>query len=94
MTDRYESPLASRYASDYMLHLFSADSRYQTWRKLWTELAREERCLGLPITEEQVAAILSEVLISVALILRIYSEIYSEISLAVATGVVEHPTDP
>ena len=55
MTDRYESPLASRYASDYMLHLFSADSRYQTWRKLWTELAREERCLGLPITEEQVA---------------------------------------
>ena len=55
MTNRYESPLASRYASDYMLHLFSADSRYQTWRKLWTELAREERRLGLPITEEQVA---------------------------------------
>ena len=55
MTDRYESPLASRYASDYMLHLFSADCRYQTWRKLWTELAREERRLGLPITEEQVA---------------------------------------
>ena len=55
MTDRYESPLASRYASDYMLHLFSADSRYQTWRKLWTALAREERRLGLPITEEQVA---------------------------------------
>lgn len=30
--DMYSSPLASRYASDYMLHLFSDDSRYQTWR--------------------------------------------------------------
>ena len=54
MTDRYESPLASRYASDYMLNLFSADTRYQTWRKLWVALAREEHRLGLPITEEQV----------------------------------------
>ena len=55
MTDRYESPLASRYASAYMLRLFSADTRYQTWRKLWVALAREERALGLPITAEQVA---------------------------------------
>ena len=55
MTDRYESPLASRYASDYMLNLFSSDTRYQTWRKLWVALAREESRLGLPITEEQVA---------------------------------------
>jgi len=54
MADRYESPLASRYASDYMLNLFSADTRYQTWRKLWVALAREEHRLGLPITEEQV----------------------------------------
>ena len=54
MNDRYESPLASRYASDYMLKLFSSDTRYQTWRKLWTVLAREEMRLGLPITEEQV----------------------------------------
>ena len=54
MTDRFESPLASRYASEEMLRLFSADTRYQTWRKLWVALAREERALGLPITEEQV----------------------------------------
>ena len=54
MTDHYESPLASRYASDYMLKLFSADTRYQTWRKLWVALAREEMQLGLPITEAQV----------------------------------------
>ena len=54
MTDKYESPLASRYASDYMLGLFSADTRFQTWRRLWCALAREEMALGLPITEEQV----------------------------------------
>ena len=54
MTDKFESPLASRYASDYMLGLFSADTRFQTWRRLWCTLAREEMALGLPITEEQV----------------------------------------
>ena len=54
MTDKYESPLSSRYASTYMLGLFSAQTRIQTWRKLWTELARAEHQLGLPVTEEQV----------------------------------------
>ena len=55
MTDKYESPLGTRYASDEMLGLFSADRRYQTWRKLWAALAREEMALGLPITAEQVS---------------------------------------
>ena len=54
MTDRYESPLSSRYASEYMLKLFSADTRYQTWRKLWTALAKAEMKLGLPVTTEQI----------------------------------------
>ena len=54
-TDRYESPLSSRYASPYMLHLFSADKRIETWRRLWVELARAEHELGLPVTAEQVA---------------------------------------
>ena len=53
--DRYESPLASRYASQFMLHLFSADMRIQTWRRLWVALARAEHNLGLPVTAEQVA---------------------------------------
>ena len=35
MTDRYESPLSTRYASDYMLRLFSAQTRIRTWRALW-----------------------------------------------------------
>ncbi|MBQ4370672.1 MAG: adenylosuccinate lyase [Oscillospiraceae bacterium] len=54
MTDRYESPLSARYASDYMLNLFSADTRYQTWRRLWTALAKAEMELGLPISAAQV----------------------------------------
>ena len=53
--DRYESPLASRYASAFMLHLFSPDMRFQTWRRLWVALARAEHNLGLPITAGQVA---------------------------------------
>ena len=53
--DKYESPLASRYASAFMLHLFSPDMRFQTWRRLWVALARAEHDLGLPITAEQVA---------------------------------------
>jgi adenylosuccinate lyase len=53
--DRYESPLASRYASAFMLRLFSAEMRIETWRRLWVALARAEQELGLPITKEQVA---------------------------------------
>lgn len=52
--DRYESPLAGRYASEFMLHLFSPDLRFQTWRRLWTALARAEHELGLPVSAEQV----------------------------------------
>ena len=54
MTDKYESPLSSRYASDYMLRLFSMDKRIQTWRQLWVALARAQHQLGLPVSAEQV----------------------------------------
>ena len=57
MHDQYESPLASRYASQYMLELFSARTRISTWRRLWTELARAEMEMGLPITVNQVKAL-------------------------------------
>ena len=53
--ETYESPYSARYASKEMLRLFSPDSRFMTWRKLWTELARAEHALGLPVTKEQVA---------------------------------------
>ena len=61
MHDQYESPLSSRYASAYMLELFSARTRIRTWRKLWTELARAESELGLPVTETQVRALESHI---------------------------------
>lgn len=54
MKPHYESPLSSRYASDYMLRLFSPDNRYKTWRKLWVALARAQHKLGLPVTQAQV----------------------------------------
>ena len=54
MTDKYESPLSSRYASDYMLNLFSQQKRIEVWRKLWISLAKAEHSLGLPITEKQI----------------------------------------
>ena len=54
-TSTYESPLSSRYASDEMLRLFSADKKFSTWRRLWVALARGEMELGLPVTAEQVA---------------------------------------
>ncbi|MBI3817301.1 MAG: adenylosuccinate lyase [Planctomycetes bacterium] len=52
--DRYESPLAGRYASREMLTLFSPWKRIQTWRTLWIELARAERDLGLAIPAEAI----------------------------------------
>jgi len=55
MTNKYESPLSSRYASAYMLELFSAQTRIRTWRRLWIALAQAEHQLGLNITEEQIA---------------------------------------
>src|SRR5215218_4246704 len=43
----YESPLASRNASAEMLRLFSPRHKFGLWRRLWLELARSERELGL-----------------------------------------------
>ena len=52
-TNKYVSPLSTRYASDEMLYLFSADKKFTTWRRLWLALAESERELGLDITEAQ-----------------------------------------
>ncbi len=45
--DTYESPLAVRNASREMLALFSPQHKFGLWRRLWLELARSERKLGL-----------------------------------------------
>ena len=54
-TDRYISPLSTRYASAEMQYLFSQDFKFRTWRRLWIALARAEKTLGLAITDEQIA---------------------------------------
>ncbi|CAO2601759.1 Adenylosuccinate lyase [Lemmus lemmus] len=52
--ESYRSPLASRYASHEMCFLFSDRYKFQTWRQLWLWLAEAEQSLGLPITDEQI----------------------------------------
>ena len=37
-----------------MQRLFSDDTRYTTWRRLWASLARNEMKQGLPVTQAQV----------------------------------------
>jgi adenylosuccinate lyase len=52
--DRYSSPLAERYASKAMLRLWSAQTRYGLWRRLWLALAEAEKELGVPIPDEAI----------------------------------------
>lgn len=54
MKNEYESPLNSRYASKEMKEVFSPDTKFKTWRKLWIALAETEKELGLDITQEQI----------------------------------------
>ena len=55
MNDRYQTPLAERYASKEMQYIFSPDKKFRTWRRLWIALAEAEQELGLDITDEQIA---------------------------------------
>ena len=51
----YESPLCTRYAGEEMQYVFSQQTKFSTFRRLWVALARAEMELGLNITPEQVA---------------------------------------
>ena len=52
----YSNPLTERYSSKEMLHIFSPEFKFRTWRKLWINLAEAEKELGLDfITDEQIA---------------------------------------
>jgi adenylosuccinate lyase len=55
--DSASNPLTERYASKEMSYLFSPDFKFRTWRRLWIALAEGEKELGLPITDEQIAAL-------------------------------------
>ena len=53
--DKYQSPLAERYASEEMSYNFSDQLKYSTWRKLWIALAETQRTLGIKaITRGQI----------------------------------------
>ena len=53
MHEFYENPLCGRYADEEMKRLFSDDTKFSTWRRLWLALAESEKELGLDISEEQ-----------------------------------------
>ncbi len=50
----YTSPLVERNASREMAELFGAQKKFSTWRRLWLELARAEKKLGLDIRQSQI----------------------------------------
>jgi adenylosuccinate lyase len=55
--DIYDNPLVTRYAGQAMARLWSPSVKFSTWRRLWVALAESQRALGLPISEEQIAAL-------------------------------------
>lgn len=50
----YTSPLVERNASREMSQLFGANKKFGTWRRLWLELAKAEKKLGLDIKQTQI----------------------------------------
>ncbi|MCJ7693224.1 MAG: adenylosuccinate lyase [Sedimentisphaerales bacterium] len=50
----YVSPLVERNASIQMAELFGAQKKFSTWRRLWLELARAQKKLGLDIKQTQI----------------------------------------
>ncbi len=51
----FEHPLTSRYASRAMRELFSPATRLGLWRRLWLELMRAQRQLGVGIPTEAIS---------------------------------------
>jgi adenylosuccinate lyase len=51
----YNSPLVERNASKEMAELFGNQTKFSTWRKLWLELAKAEKKLGLKISSAQIS---------------------------------------
>lgn len=55
MYEKFESPFSTRYSSEEMQYLFSAEMKFRTWRRLWIALAKAEKAEGLAITDAQIA---------------------------------------
>ena len=52
--DIYTSPLVERNASVEMAELFGAQKKFGTWRRIWLELAKAQKKLGLDIKQNQI----------------------------------------
>ncbi|MBN1796125.1 MAG: adenylosuccinate lyase [Sedimentisphaerales bacterium] len=52
--DVYVSSLVERNASAEMAELFSPQTKFSTWRRLWLELAKAQKKLGLDIKSNQI----------------------------------------
>ena len=50
--DVYDNPLIERYSSKEMLHNFSPEKKFGTWRKLWIILAECEKEMGLDVISD------------------------------------------
>jgi adenylosuccinate lyase len=53
-TRLYTSPLVERNASREMSELFGPQKKFSTWRRLWLELARAQKKLGLDVKQSQI----------------------------------------
>jgi adenylosuccinate lyase len=51
----YTSPLVERNASKKMAELFGPQKKFGTWRRIWLELAKAQKKLGLKISNVQIA---------------------------------------
>lgn len=51
----YRLPFEERYSSREMLELFSNQTKFRAWRRLWIALAEAENELGLPVSKAQIA---------------------------------------
>jgi adenylosuccinate lyase len=51
----YSSPLVERNASKEMAELFGEQKKFSTWRRIWLELAKAEKKLGLKISQGQIS---------------------------------------
>ena len=52
--DIYADPLVARYASKEMLTIFSDQTKFSTWRKLWLYLAEAQKEEQVEISDEQI----------------------------------------
>lgn len=86
MSEFYENPLCTRYAGDEMKRIFSSDSKFSTWRKLWVALAEAEKELGIDIKQEQIDEMKAHILpIDYALAEKYESELRHDVMAHVYT---------